>query len=61
VPVDASRLFLGTMDGFGWYSNVGSLRVTADTVASPVPEPGSMLLLGTGLVGLGRAWRKRRG
>jgi hypothetical protein len=62
VPMGATRLFLGTMDGFQWENNVGSFQVQVrvpgtqppDPPEPPdpnvVPEPGSLLL---GCVGAG--------
>jgi hypothetical protein len=41
APPGATRLFLGTMDGYGWYSNGGQFQVTV----SIVPEPTSAMLL----------------
>lgn len=52
VPAGATRLFLGTMDGFDWFNNVGSLDVTATSV----PEPTTIVLVGAGVLG---AFRRR--
>ena len=57
VPAGATRLYLGTSDGFDWANNNGSfeLQVTA------VPEPAAALLMLGGLAALGlRAKRARR-
>lgn len=40
IPTGATRLYLGTMDGFGWFNNIGVLTVAI----APIPEPASALL-----------------
>jgi len=57
---DRARIVLVKLDASGdglW----GIDNIEYGTAAPPaVPEPGSLLLLGTALVGLSRAWQKRR-
>lgn len=40
VPAGATRLFLGTSDGFGWFNNSGSFAVTV-IAATPPPTAAS--------------------
>ena len=55
VPAGATRLFLGTMDGYSWNNNNGEFEVTFTT---SVPDGGSSaILLGLGSLGL---WLLRR-
>jgi hypothetical protein len=59
VPTGATSLYLGTMDGWEWNNNGGSFTLKVESNPDPVPEPGSFILLGTGLGGLAFAyWRK---
>lgn len=60
VPVGASRLFLGSSDGFGWFNNGGSFLVNVEIDGGPgpvpVPAPPTLALL---LIGLGATWLAR--
>jgi hypothetical protein len=57
VPAGATRLFLGTMDGYDWINNVGILDVE---VTASVPEPATLVLVGAGLLGAARRRVRRR-
>jgi hypothetical protein len=57
VPTGATRLYLGTSDGFGWYNNNGSFSVEIST--TPVPEPSTWVLLIAGLAGFALRARLR--
>lgn len=64
VPVGATRLFLGTVDGSGWFNNSGLGTIAIDGVtplASAVPEPSTWALMVLGFAGIGFArYRQHR-
>ena len=61
-PDTDSVLWLGSMDGYGWYNNSGAFTVTVDEGAGPplpvvpLPSAGGLLLGGIGLL----AWTRRK-
>jgi hypothetical protein len=56
---DIAQTLTLKMDGTG--SGNGGFRMVALTGPAPIPEPGTLVLIATGLIGLlAYAWRKRK-
>lgn len=45
IPAGATRLYLGTMDGFGWFNNAGQLAVTVTQTALAPASPAAPIPL----------------
>lgn len=64
APAGASRLFLGTMDGYGWYDNTGFYEATVNAEAGGgetpvVPLPATLPILFGGLGLTAVAFRRK--
>ena len=66
APVGATRLYLGSTDGSGWYNNSGVSQVTITYTALPtgggvVPEPATWAMMIMGFGAAGAMLRRRSG
>jgi hypothetical protein len=55
IPVGATRLFLGTMDGSDWANNSGAINVAVATI----PVPAASWLFGSALLVIGAGRRRQ--
>jgi hypothetical protein len=61
VPDGATRLFLGSHDGFGWSNNTGAFEVDVQVKSGAVPEPATFVVWSLlGLMLAGAIWYVNR-
>jgi len=60
VPTGATRLFLGTMDGYEWSNNSGAFALDVNYVTAAVPEPETYAFMLAGLGAMALFSRRRR-